>query len=293
MHKAGFVNIIGSPNVGKSTLMNKLLGEKLSIMTEKPQTTRHRIKGIINGEDYQIILSDTPGILEKPKYKLHEAMLKFVEEALQDADVIIFVTDPVDSKSQNKPYLEKIKSLNVPIILVINKIDTVDQAHVHSLIELWKNIFPNSPIIAASAKYNFNLDRLKAEIIERLPENPPFFDKDMLTDRPIRFFVAELIREKIFEYYKQEIPYSVEVVVDEFKEYPDIVKIYAIIYVARDSQKPILIGKNGRALKHIGIEARKELENFLGKKVYLNLFVKVDKNWRDIRGKLRKFGYDL
>ncbi len=291
MHKAGFVNILGNPNVGKSTLMNKLLGEKLSIITNKPQTTRHRIKGIINGENYQIVLSDTPGILE-PKYKLQESMLKFVEEALSDADVIVYVTDPVDTKKQQRKYLDKIKSLGVPIIGVINKIDTVSQPEVMALIDEWQKIFPEAEIIPVSAMYNFNLQKLLDKIIELLPESPPYFPKDQLTDRPVRFFVAEIIREKIFEYYKQEVPYSVEVVVDEFKEYPNITKIYATIYVARESQKPIIIGKDGTALKKIGIEARKEIEAFLGTKVFLNLFVKVDKNWRDNLAKLKKYGYE-
>ena len=292
MHKAGFVNILGNPNVGKSTLMNKLVGERLSIITHKPQTTRHRIKGIINGEDYQIVLSDTPGILE-PKYKLQEAMLKFIEEALSDADIIIFVSDPEDSKVKNLKYIEKIKKLNIPIIVVINKIDTVkNQQEAHNLVDEWKEIFSDSEVIPASALYNYNINKILETIIELLPESPPYFEKDALTDRPVRFFVAEIIREKILEFYKQEVPYSVEVVVDEFKEYPNITKIYATIYVARESQKPILIGRNGQAIKKVGIAARKEIEQFLDTKVYLDLMVKVDKNWRDNVKKLKKFGYE-
>ncbi len=293
-HKAGFVNIIGNPNVGKSTLMNNMLGQKLSIVTHKAQTTRHRIFGIVNGENFQIIYSDTPGIL-KPYYKLQEAMMKYVDQALEDADVLLYVTDVNETLDKNEDYLAKIKyvSQKVPTILVINKVDLVDQAKVKMLIEKWQQILPDAEVIPASALYNFNLDRIFNSILEKLPYSPPYFDKDQLTDRPMRFFVAEIIREKILELYRQEIPYSVEVGIEEFKEYPDITRIRAIIYVAKDTQKPIIIGKGGQAIKKLGIAARKEIEEFLGTKVYLELYVKVSKNWRNDQRKLRMFGYEL
>ncbi len=293
-HKAGFVNIIGNPNVGKSTLMNNMLGQKLSIVTHKAQTTRHRIFGIVNGENFQIVYSDTPGILQ-PHYRLQEAMMKYVDQALEDADVLLYVTDVNETLDKNKEYLDKIKyvSQKLPTILVINKVDLVDQAKVKMLIEKWQQILPDAEIIPASALYNFNLDRIFNSILEKLPYSPPYFDKDQLTDRPMRFFVAEIIREKILELYRQEIPYSVEVGIEEFKEYPTITKIRATIYVARDSQKPIIIGKGGQAIKKLGIAARKEIEEFLGTKVYLDLYVKVSKNWRNDQRKLKMFGYEL
>lgn len=292
MHKAGFVNIIGNPNVGKSTLMNAMLGEKLSIATSKAQTTRHRIKGIVSGDDYQIIFSDTPGILQ-PKYKLQLSMLNFVEEALSDADIILYVTDPRDSERVNEEYVERLNKMQVELIVIINKIDKVEQEAVKLLINQWQKRMPKAEIIPASALYNFNIDKIFHTILEKLPESPPFFDKDTLTDRPLRFFVAELIREKIFEFYKQEIPYSTEVVIDSFKEYPHITKIRAIIFVEKESQKPILIGHGGLALKKVGIAARKDIEKFLNTKVYLEMYVKVDKNWRNNVNKLKKFGFNL
>ncbi len=293
-HKAGFVSIIGNPNVGKSTLMNKMLGQKLSIVTHKAQTTRHRIFGIVNGDNFQIVYSDTPGIL-KPHYKLQEVMLKYVETALEDADIILYVTDVNEDPLKNKEFLEKVKkaAAQKPIILVINKIDLVDQAKVQMLVEQWRQIFPDAEIVPASALYNFNLDKIFQLIIEKLPYSPPYFDKDQLTDRPVRFFVAEIIREKILELYRQEIPYSVEVAIEEFKEYPNITKIRAIIYVAKESQKPIIIGKGGQAIKKLGIAARKEIEQFLGTRVYLELYVKVSKNWRNDQNRLKLFGYEI
>lgn len=292
MHKAGFVNIIGNPNVGKSTLMNSMLGEKLSIATAKAQTTRHRIKGIVSGDDYQIVFSDTPGILQ-PKYKLQQSMLNFVEEALSDADIILFVTDPHDSERVNEEYIEKLNKMQVEVIVIINKIDKVEQDAVKLLINQWQKRIPKANVIPASALHNFNIDKIFFTILEKLPESPAFFDKDSLTDRPLRFFVAELIREKIFENYKQEIPYSTEVVIESFKEYPHITKIRAIIFVEKESQKPILIGHGGLALKKVGIAARKDIEKFLDSKVYLEMYVKVDKDWSNNVNKLKKFGFDL
>jgi len=292
MHKAGFVNILGNPNVGKSTLMNNMVGEKLSIITSKAQTTRQRIFGIVNGEDFQIIYSDTPGIL-KPAYKLQEAMLHYVDQAIEDADIILYVTDVNEKPDKNIEYIEKIRKAKVPVILVINKVDLADQAKVEALIKLWQELLPDAEIVPASAMHRFNLDKIFDLILEKLPEHEPYFDKEQLTDRPMRFFVAEIIREKILELYKQEIPYSVEVGIDSFKEYPTITKIYATIYVARESQKPIIIGHKGQAIKRLGIEARKEIEEFLGTKVYLELYVKVAKNWRNDSSKLRRFGYEI
>jgi len=292
MHKAGFVNIIGNPNVGKSTLMNTMLGEKLSIATSKAQTTRHRIKGILSADDYQIIFSDTPGILQ-PKYKLQQSMLNFVTEAFSDADIILYVTDPYDSKRVNEDYIEKLKNLKVEVIVIVNKIDKVEQESAKLLIDEWEKRIPAAEVIPASALYNFNIDKIFATILEKLPESPPFFDKESLTDRPLRFFVAEIVREKIFENYKQEIPYSTQVVIESFKEYPHITKIRAIIYVEKESQKPILIGHGGKALKKVGISARKDIEKFLDTKVYLEMYVKVDKDWRNNANKLKKFGFEL
>ncbi len=293
-HKAGFVNIIGNPNVGKSTLMNNMIGENLSIITSKAQTTRHRIFGIVNGEKFQIIFSDTPGIL-KPSYKLQQAMLKYVDTALEDADVLIYVTDITEKIDKNIDYIEKIKRIaqNTPKIVVLNKIDLADQAKVQSHIEQLEELFPDSDIIPVSALYKFNLDKLFKMIIEKLPFSPPYFEKDQLTDRPVRFFVAEIIRKNILELYRQEVPYSVEVGIEEFKELPHITRIRATIYVAKESQKPIIIGKGGQAIKQLGIKSRQEIEEFIGSKVYLELYVKVSKNWRNDVHKLRMFGYDL
>ncbi len=292
MHKAGFVNIIGNPNVGKSTLMNQLTGEKLSIITSKAQTTRQRIMGIVSGEDYQIIFSDTPGILQ-PRYKLQESMLKYVNEALSDADVFLFVTDPYDSKRVNEEYVDKLNSMNIPIILVLNKIDTIEQDLVKELMQKWQELIPTSEIIPVSALHKFNIEKVFATIIDKLPESPAYFEKDKLTDKPMRFFVAEIIREKIFIHFRQEIPYSTHVVVESFKEFPQITKIRATIYVERESQKPILIGNGGKSMKRIGTEARKDIEKFIDAKVYLELFVKVDKEWRSNISKLKRYGYDL
>ncbi len=291
-HKSGFVNIIGNPNVGKSTLMNAMVGEKLSIITSKMQTTRHRIKGIVNGEDFQIIYSDTPGIL-KPVYKLQESMLKFVDTALIDADVLLYVTDMVENFEKNTEYLEKIKSAEVPVIVLINKIDLSDQPKVTQLIERWKTLIPNAEIIPISAKEKFNLDYVFNRILANLPEGMPYFPKDELTDRNERFFVQEIIREKILLFYEKEVPYSVEVEVETFKDEENLLSIGAVIYVARDTQKGIIIGHQGQALKKVGKEARLDMEEFFGKKVFLQLYVKVAKDWRDKESQLRNFGYEF
>ncbi len=292
MHKAGFVSIVGNPNVGKSTLMNIILGEKLSITTPKVQTTRHRIKGILSGDDYQIVFSDTPGILQ-PKYKLQESMLKYIEDALADADIILYLTDPYDSKRVNEEYVQRLKNMKVPVIVVINKVDTIEQEQAKALMLQWQERIDKAEIIPASALYNYNIDKIFHTILEKLPESPPFFDKSSLTDLPVRFFVAEIIREKIFENYRQEIPYSTQVIVEEFKEFPNITKIRATIFVEKESQKPIIIGNRGQAIKKIGIEARKDIEKFIDHKVYLELYVKVDKNWRNNTNKLRRYGFQL
>ncbi len=292
MHKAGFVNIIGNPNVGKSTLMNQLTGEKLSITTAKAQTTRHRIMGIVSGDDYQIVYSDTPGILQ-PKYKLQESMLKYVEESLSDADIFLFVTDPHDSKNVNVEYVERLIKMDKPIIVVINKIDTIEQPEAVSLIEQWQKLIPKAEIAPISALHKFNIPKVFDTIIEKLPESPAYFDKDRLTDKPMRFFVSEIIREKILIHFRQEIPYSTQVVVESFKEFPQITKIRAIIYVERESQKPIIIGNKGLSIKRIGTEARKDIEKFVDAKVYLELFVKVNKDWRNNPTKLKSFGYEV
>ncbi len=289
-HKAGFVNILGNPNVGKSTLMNLLVGERLSIITSKAQTTRHRILGIVNGEDYQIVYSDTPGIL-KPNYKLQESMMKFVSGALEDADIILYITDVVETIDKNADFLEKLKSIDIPLILLINKIDLTNAEKLNILAEKWHEILPNAEILAISAIKTFNTDRIIPRIVELLPEGPPFYPPDSLTDRPERFFVSEIIREKILLYYKKEIPYSVEVEVESFKEEEKIIRISAVIYVMRDSQKGILIGHKGAAMKKTGTEARKTLEEFFGKKVFLEMFVKVNKNWRESDRQLKRFGY--
>ena len=291
MHKSGFVNIIGNPNVGKSTLMNELAGEKLSIITSKSQTTRHRIMGIVNGEDYQIVYSDTPGIL-KPHYDLQTFMLKFVDSALDDADIILYVTDIYETRDKNINYIERIKNSDVPVILLINKIDLSEQEKVSEIIEEWKKILPKAHVFPISALHKYNVEHILQEIIALLPEAPPYFEKDKMTDKPARFFVSEIIREKILVRYKKEIPYSVEIEVESFKETPDIIRIRAIIYVERESQMPIIIGKNGKALKSVGIEARRDIERFFDNKVYLELFVKTKKNWRSDKNQLKKFGYE-
>ena len=291
MHKAGFVNIVGNPNVGKSTLMNALVGEKISIITSKAQTTRHRILGIVNGEDFQIVYSDTPGVL-KPNYKMQEAMLEFSKSALTDADVLLYVTDVVDRPEKNAKFVKMVNASSAPVILVINKIDQIDQEQLEKKVEEWKNIIPRAEILPMAALHKFNLEPLLRRIKELLPESPPFFDKDQLTDKPARFFVTEIIREKILLNYDKEIPYSVEVEVERFKEDDNIIRINALIYVERDSQKGIIIGKGGKSLKHIGIEARKDIEAFFDKQVYLELYVKVEKDWRSKDDKLRQFGYE-
>ncbi|MBQ6962776.1 MAG: GTPase Era [Paludibacteraceae bacterium] len=291
MHKAGFVNIVGNPNVGKSTLMNALVGEKISIITSKAQTTRHRILGIVNGEDFQIVYSDTPGVL-KPNYKMQEAMLEFSKSALTDADVLLYVTDVVDRPEKNAKFVKMVNASSAPVILVINKIDQIDQEQLEKKVEEWKNIIPRAEILPMAALHKFNLEPLLRRIKELLPESPPFFDKDQLTDKPARFFVTEIIREKILLNYDKEIPYSVEVEVERFKEEDNIIRINALIYVERDSQKGIIIGKGGKSLKHIGIEARKDIEAFFDKQVYLELYVKVEKDWRSKDDKLRQFGYE-
>ncbi|MDP4186446.1 MAG: GTPase Era [Bacteroidota bacterium] len=290
-HKSGFVNIIGNPNVGKSTIMNNFVGEKLSIITSKAQTTRHRIMGIVNGEDYQIVYSDTPGIL-KPSYKLQETMMKFVGSAFVDADLIIYVTDVVEQVGKNHEYIEKLKSTEVPVFLLINKIDLSSQPAVEKLVENWKEMLPKATIYPVSALTDFNLDVVKNAIIDALPEGPAYYPKDAMTDRSERFFVTEIIREKILLNYRQEIPYSVEVAVESFKEEEDIIKISSIIYVMRESQKGIIIGNKGAALKKVGTEARKDIEAFFGKKVFLKMFVKVSKDWRDDERSLQRFGYN-
>ncbi len=292
MHKAGFVNIVGNPNVGKSTLMNALVGERISIITSKAQTTRHRIMGIVNGDDFQIVYSDTPGVL-KPNYKLQESMLAFSKSALADADVLLYVTDVFDSKEKNAEFVEMVKSNDAPLILVINKIDLINQEKLEALVDAWKEALPNAEILPVSAMAKFNLEPLLKRIKELLPESPPFFDKDSLTDKPERFFVTEIIREKILLNYEKEIPYSVEPVVELFKDEEKIIRINVVIYVERDSQKGIVIGHGGKAIKNLGIEARKDIEAFFQKKVYLEIFVKVEKDWRSSDRKLKGFGYNL
>lgn len=292
--KAGFVNIVGNPNVGKSTLMNALVGERLSIITSKAQTTRHRIMGIVNGEDFQMVYSDTPGVL-KPNYKLQESMLEFSQSALIDADVLLYVTDAMDTFDKNADFLEKVLKIsqNTNTILIINKIDLINQEKLEQLVEHWHSLLPQAEIFPISAKEHFNIEPLFSHIKELLPESPPFFDTDALTDKPERFFVTEIIREKILLNYEKEIPYAVEVAVESFKEEADIIRIAAIIYCERESQKGILIGKGGLALRRVGTEARKDLEAFFGKKIFIQLFVKIEKNWRNREQKLRSFGYQI
>ena len=290
-HKAGFVNIVGNPNVGKSTLMNQLVGERISIATFKAQTTRHRIMGIVNTPDMQIVFSDTPGVL-KPNYKLQESMLAFSESALQDADVLLYVTDVVENPEKNMDFLEKVQKMTIPVLLLINKIDESDQKKLGDIVEKWHSLLPNAEILPISAKNKFGTDLLLRRIQELLPESPAFFDKDQLTDKPARFFVSEIIREKILLYYDKEIPYSVEVAVERFKEDERQIHINAIIYVERDSQKGIIIGHQGVALKKVSTEARKALEKFFDKHIFLEVFVKVDKDWRSSQKELDNFGYN-
>ena len=282
MHKAGFVNIVGNPNVGKSTLMNQLVGERISIATFKAQTTRHRIMGIVNTDDMQIVFSDTPGVL-KPNYKMQEMMLAFSESALADADVLLYVTDVIENPEKNIEFLEKVKKMKIPVLLLINKIDQSDPKKLGDIVEKWHSLLPNAEILPISAKNKFGVDMLLKRIKELLPESPAFFDKDQLTDKPARFFVSEIIREKILLYYDKEIPYAVEVRVERFKEDDTRIHINAVIYVERDSQKGIIIGHQGVALKKVNTESRKALEKFFGKKIFLETFVKVDKDWRSSR----------
>lgn len=290
-HRSGFVNIIGNPNVGKSTLMNAMVGEKLSIVTAKAQTTRHRIMGIVNGEDYQIVYSDTPGIL-KPNYRLQKNMMNFVDTAIGDADIILYVTDTIETADKNSEYVEKLKKLDCPIIIVVNKIDISDQPKVMDLMAWWKEQVPKATVIPASAQEKFNLDSIFETIVEKLPVCPPWYDKDAFTDKNLRFFAQEIIREKILLNYSQEIPYCCEVNVESFKEGSERYDISAVIYVMRDTQKGIIIGKKGEALKRVGTQARLDMEEFFQKKVFLSLFVKVDPDWRESRKELRRFGYE-
>ena len=290
-HKAGFVNIIGNPNVGKSTIMNALVGEKISIITQKMQTTRHRIKGIVSGEDYQIVFSDTPGIL-KPNYKLQETMMKFVDSALIDADVILFVTDVIETPGKNPDYIEKVRKSNVPVIVLINKIDLSNQDAVMKLYKHWNEVFPGATVYLISAQEKFNIEPIFDRILELLPEAPAYFGKDELTDRNERFFLQEIIREKILLHYQKEIPYSVEVEVEEFKETEKIINVRCIIHVERDSQKGIIIGHKGDMIKRVGTEARKDAEEFFNKKIFMELYVKVAKDWREKDKQLKNFGYD-
>ena len=290
MHKAGFVNIVGNPNVGKSTLMNRLVGEKISIITSKSQTPRHRIKGIVNTDDYQIVFSDTPGVV-KPSYKMQEYMLEFSKSALVDADIILYVTDVVENIEKNLDFIDKVNKSDIPVLLVINKIDLTTQEKLEALFDKWKSLIPRAEIFPLSATENFNVDNLYKRIVELLPEGEPFFPKDELTDLPSRFFVNEIIREKILQYYDKEVPYSVEVEVEEFKEDDKRINIMAVIYVERSSQKGIIIGSQGEALKKVGTQARLDIEAFFGKKVFLNLYVKVLKDWRNKDSELKNFGY--
>ena len=292
MHKAGFVNIVGNPNVGKSTLMNALVGERISIATFKAQTTRHRIMGIYNTDDMQIVFSDTPGVL-KPNYKLQESMLNFSTSALADADVLLYVTDVVETPDKHGDFMEKVEQLNVPVLVLINKIDLTEQEKLASLVETWSKLLPKAEIIPISASNKFNIDYVMKRVKALLPDSPPYFDKDQWTDKPARFFVTEIIREKILLYYDKEIPYSVEVVVDQFKETAKSIHINAVIYVERESQKGIIIGKQGRALKKVATEARHDLERFFGKAIFLETFVKVDKDWCNSDKELKNFGYQL
>lgn len=290
-HKAGFVNIVGNPNVGKSTLMNQLVGEQISIATFKAQTTRHRIMGIVNTPEAQVVFSDTPGVL-KPNYKMQEMMLAFSESALADADILLYVTDVRETPTKNMDFLEKVSKMEITVILLINKIDESEQNQLGDLVETWHKLLPKAEILPISAKNKFGTEILMKRILELLPESPAYFDKDQLTDKPAKFFVSEIIREKILRYYDKEIPYSVEVAVERFKEDERLIRINAVIYVERDSQKGIIIGHQGQALKKVSAEARKSLEQFFGKKIFLETYVKVDKDWRSSKRELRLFGYD-
>ena len=289
-HRSGFVNIVGNPNVGKSTLMNLLVGQKISIITSKAQTTRHRIMGIVNTPEYQIVYSDTPGVL-RPNYKLQEQMLNFSLSALQDADVLLYMTDVIEKFDKNDDFIEKVEKLDQPLLLLINKIDLSTQEHLEDLVMQWNLILPKAEIYPISATNNFSVDLVKRRIIDLLPVSPPYFEKDALTDKPARFFVTEIIREKALLYYQKEIPYSIEVVVEEFKEEAKLLRIRALIMVERDSQKGIIIGHQGKALKKLGTTARRDIEQFFGKKVFLELYVKVEKDWRDRDNILRSYGY--
>lgn len=290
-HKAGFVNIVGNPNVGKSTLMNDLVGERVSIITAKAQTTRHRIMGIVNAPEYQIVFSDTPGVLS-PKYKLQESMLGYSEGALVDADILLYVTDVIEDPTKNETFLKKVAKGNIPVLLVINKIDLLKgQSDLEQIVMRWKELLPNAEIYPTSAKEHFNVTNLMSRIVELLPDSPPYFGKDALTDKPARFFVTEIIREKILLNYDKEVPYSTEVIVEKFDETDNSIHIMAVIYVERDSQKGIIIGRGGSMLKRIGVDARKDIETFFGKRVFLEMFVKVEPNWRNRENKLRSFGY--
>jgi len=289
-HRSGFINILGNPNVGKSTIMNALVGEKLSIITPKAQTTRHRIMGIVNGDDYQIVYSDTPGIL-KPQYKLQEAMMSFVNIALTDADIILYVSDVTEKPVTEKIYTGKIRSSGIPVIIAVNKIDLTNQIDLEKIVESWHKAFPDSPVIPVSALNKFNLDSLLNAILNKLPENKPFFPKDQLTDKYERFFASEILREKVLTNYKKEVPYSVEIEIESYKEEPGITKIRAVIHVVRESQKGIIIGHKGSMLKKVGTEARRDMEDFFNRKVFLELYVKVAKDWRDKPAMLKRFGY--
>lgn len=289
-HRSGFVNIVGNPNVGKSTLMNLLVGEKISIITSKAQTTRHRIMGIVNTPEYQIVYSDTPGVLQ-PNYKLQERMLNFSLSALEDADILLYMTDVVETFDKNSDFIAKVEKLDLPVLLLINKIDLSTQQKLEELVLEWNLILPKAEIYPISARNNFSVDLIKRRIIDLLPESPPFFEKDALTDKPARFFVAEIIREKALLYYQKEIPYSIEVVVEEFKEAENLIRIRALIMVERDSQKGIIIGHKGKALKKLGTTARRDIERFFDKKVFIELYVKVEKDWRDRDNVLRAYGY--
>ncbi len=292
MHKSGFVNIVGNPNVGKSTLMNRLVGERVSIITSKAQTTRHRILGIVNTDDYQIVYSDTPGVL-RPNYKLQEQMLGFSESALNDADVLLYMTDVVEKTDKNEKFLSKVQRVDVPVLLLINKVDQTNQKDLEALVMQWKTLLPKAEIYPLSATNNFNIDTIKSRILELLPESPPYFEKDALTDRPARFFVTEIVREKVLLYYQKEVPYSVEVVVEEFKEEENIINMRVLIIVERDSQKGIIIGNKGAAIKKLGTMARKDIERFFDKKVFMEMYVKVEKDWRSRDNILRNYGYKL
>lgn len=292
MHRSGFVNIVGNPNVGKSTLMNLLVGEKVSIITSKAQTTRHRILGIVNTDDYQIVYSDTPGVL-RPNYKLQESMLNFSVSTLSDADVLLYMTDVIEKTDKNEEFLQKVQNVDAPVLLLINKIDQTNQQELEKLVAQWKELLPKAEIYPISALNKFNVDTVKKRILDLIPESPPYFEKDALTDRPARFFVTEIIREKILLYYQKEVPYAVEVIVEEFKEEKDIINIRALIIAERDTQKGIIIGHKGAALKKVATMARKDMERFFNKKIFLEIYVKVEKDWRSRDNLLRQYGYRL